>query len=461
MRATRCLVRSRNSAIPLTLVDEAGFLAWKRAAPAAHRRWTEALGFSARPGTSCVLPSPDGSIAQALAGVPASVGLWDTAALPGALPAGVYRLDPEPPADLATRVALAWSLATYTYETYKKSTARPAELVWPAQADRAAVARTAAGVYLVRDLVNAPAEELGPGELAAQARSLARAHGARCTVIRGDDLLAKNYPGVHLVGRAASREPRLIDLRWSGSARGKKITLVGKGVVFDSGGLDIKPAAGMKIMKKDMGGAAHVLALAEMIMAAKLPVRLRVIVPAVENAISGNAFRPLDVYRTRKGLTVEVGNTDAEGRLVLADALAEADGDDPDLLIDFATLTGAARIALGADLPAFFTRDDRLALALGEQATSTADPVWRLPIHAAYRDQLESPVADLNSAPEGGYGGAITAALFLAEFVRPATPWIHIDVMAWNQRSKPGRPVGGEAMGLRAVYGLVESLVRG
>ena len=459
VRPTRCLVKSRKTVVPLTLVAEPAFDRWRESASASQKRWIEETKFTARSGTICLLPGADGRLERVLAGVPAPIGLWDTAHLPTQLPAGTYRLDPTPSPEESTRVALAWALATYTFETYKTSPLSFAELVWPEGVDRASVSQAAAATYHVRDLINTPAEDLGPAELAAYARALAREHGARCTVIRGEALLEKNYPSVHIVGRAASREPRLIDLRWSGSPRGKKITLVGKGVVFDSGGLDIKTAQGMKTMKKDMGGAAHVLGLATMIMSAKLPIRLRVLVPAVENAISGNAFRPMDVIRTRKGLTVEVGNTDAEGRLVLCDALTEADRESPDLIVDFATLTGAARIALGPDLPAFFSRDDRMAADLARCAVEVSDPVWRLPIHAPYRELLESPVADLNNAPEGGYGGAITATLFLAEFVRSATPWIHVDLMAWNLRQKAGRPVGGEAMGMRAMYALIEAMV--
>jgi leucyl aminopeptidase len=301
--------------------------------------------------------------------------------------------------------------------------------------------------------VNTPAEDMGPAELAAAARSLARAHGARAAVITGDALLQRNYPTIHAVGRASARAPRLIDLRWG--AKGPRITLVGKGVCFDSGGLDLKPAAGMEIMKKDMGGAAHVLGLAGMIMAAKLPVRLRVLIPAVENSVSGNAFRPLDIIRTRKGLTVEVGNTDAEGRLVLCDALAEAMTEKPDLVVDCATLTGAARVALGPDLPAMFANDDATAEALLRHGLAEDDPLWRLPLHAGYRTMLDSKIADMNNVSSGSFAGAITAALFLEAFVDAAVPWVHLDLYAWNPRAKPGRPEGGAAMGLRALYALI------
>ena len=337
------------------------------------------------------------------------------------------------------------------------ATSKPgAKLVVPKNADPLLAESLADAVHLVRDLINTPANDMGPSGLAAAARKVARAHGAKVSVTIGDALLKKNYPLVHAVGRASSDAPRLIDLRWGG--KGPKVTLVGKGVCFDSGGLDLKPASGMLLMKKDMGGGAHVLGLADMIMGAKLPLRLRVLVPAVENAVSGDAFRPLDVLKTRKGLTVEVGNTDAEGRLVLGDALSEAARENPDLIVDFATLTGAARVALGTEVPAFFTDRDSLADALMRHAARESDPLWRLPLHKPYRRLLDSKVADLNNVSSGSFGGAITAALFLAEFVGSEAPWVHFDLMAWNLSDRPGRPQGGEAMGLRAVYGVVAEL---
>ena len=292
---------------------------------------------------------------------------------------------------------------------------------------------------------------MGPEELAGAASSLAAKHGARCSVIVGDDLLARNYPAIHAVGRASTREPRLIDIVW-GEVDHPKVTLVGKGVCFDSGGLNLKPSAGMKLMKKDMGGAANMLGLAHMVMSAGLPVRLRVLIPAVENSVSGNALRPLDVVPTRKGLTVEIGNTDAEGRVILADALCEAASEEPALLIDFATLTGAARVALGVELPALFSNDDALADALQAHGKAESDPLWRLPLWQPYRRHVESTVADLTNAPESPFAGAITAALFLAAFVDPVPSWAHVDLMAWNTEPRPGRPKGGEAMGMRAVY---------
>jgi leucyl aminopeptidase len=346
-------------------------------------------------------------------------------------------------------------LACYQFTRFRSRNARVwPRLLWPAAADRGHVARTAGAIAMTRDLVNTPAGDMGPEELADAAAALAGSTGALFRTIVGDALLQENFPAIHAVGRASPRAPRLIDLRW-GADTAPKVTLVGKGVCFDTGGLDLKSSANMKLMKKDMGGAALVLGVARMIMDARLPVRLRVLIPAVDNAVSGNAFRPLDVLATRKGLTVEIGNTDAEGRLVLADALAEADREKPDLLIDVATLTGAARTALGPELPALFTADDALAAQLLAAGDEEADPLWRLPLWKPYRRMLDSKVADIINASDSPHAGAITAALFLQEFVSPGTAWAHLDVFAWNPSSRPGRPEGGEAIGLRALYGAI------
>ena len=452
--------------VPITPLAKAELDRWLKGGPAAEAAWVKAAGFKAEPGALCLVPGAGGALARVLAGIDPDDDLWSYAGLPGRLPAGTpggapggrYLLDTDLTPEVATRAALGWALGSYAFTRYRKSERRFATLAWPAGADKGAVQRAMEATYLVRDLINTPAGDMGPAELAAAAATLARRHKAKVSVTTGAALLKKNYPAIHAVGRASARAPRLIDLRWG--AKGPRVTLVGKGVCFDSGGLDLKSAAGMKLMKKDMGGAAHVLGLASMIMAARLRLRLRVLAPAVENSVSGDAFRPLDVLATRKGLSVEVGNTDAEGRLVLCDALAEADREDPDLIVDFATLTGAARVALGTDLPAMFCNDDGVAGALLAQGLAARDPVWRLPLHRPYRVQLDSQVADLNNISSGPYGGAITAALFLAEFVRPETPWVHFDVMAWNLSSRPGRPEGGEAMGLRATYGLIEELAR-
>lgn len=448
--------RAAKDAVTITPLTKAELAPWLKKQGAATRRWVESLGFEAQPGRHALLPDKDGRLQRVLLGRDEADDLWPYGALPTALPKGSYRLDDSLATEAASRAAFGWALGGYAFTRYKAADRPVATLVWPKGVDKAAVTRAAEATFLVRDLINTPAEDLGPPQFAEAAKAVAKTYDAKVSVITGEALLKRNYPTIHTVGRAAERAPRLIDLRWGD--KGPRVTLVGKGVCFDSGGLDIKSAAGMKLMKKDMGGAAHVLGLAQMIMAAKLPLRLRMMIPAVENSISGNAFRPLDVIKTRKGLTVEVGNTDAEGRLILCDALAEADGEAPDLLVDFATLTGAARVALGSELPALFCNDDATAEALLRHGKALQDPLWRLPLHQPYRALLDSKVADLNNISEGGYGGAITAALFLEAFVAKATAWIHIDVMAWNLAAKPGRPAGGEAMGLRAVYGLIEDL---
>ncbi len=428
---------------------------WRAGAPSEAAAWVATVGFAAKPDEHCLVPGAGGRLAQVLLGVDVARDAWAYAGLPAALPAGDYRLADGVDASTATDAALGWALGAYRFTRYKEAKGTLARLVWPAACDRGRVETLAAAIGLTRDLINTPAEDMGPAELADAAVALAAANGGACGVIVGDELIAEGYPMIHAVGRAAARAPRLIDLTW-GAADARKVTLVGKGVCFDSGGLDLKSAGGMKLMKKDMGGAAHVLGLARAIMAAGLPVRLRVLVPAVENSVAGNAVRPLDVIGTRKGLTVEIGNTDAEGRLVLADALTEADAEAPELIVDCATLTGAARVALGTELPALFTPDDALAADLLRHAAVEQDPLWRLPLWAPYRAQLDSKVADLNNISDGPFGGAITAALFLEHFVTETAAWAHLDMMAWNLKARPGRPVGGEAMGLRALFAMIE-----
>lgn len=442
---------------PLIAVTAGNLKAWLAKQSPRTKAWVEASGFKAAPHSQCLIPGTKGEVACALAGIGDPADPFAYAGLPSALPKGRYRFDSEPEAGQADAAALGWALGSYAFTRYRKPSQTFAELVWPKRADRGEVTRLAEAVYLVRDLINTPAGDLGPTQLAEAAKDLAKRHGAKTKVIVGDDLLKRNYPAIHAVGRAAADAPRLIDMRWGGS--GPRVTLVGKGVCFDSGGLDLKPAAGMKLMKKDMGGAAHVLGLAHAIMDAGLPLRLRVLIPAVENAVSGNAFRPLDVLSTRKGLTVEIGHTDAEGRLILCDALTEAQSESPDLIVDFATLTGAARVALGPELPAMFCNHDPTAEALERHAAEQGDPLWRLPLHQAYKSQIDSKVADLNNVSSQPFAGAIIAALFLERFVEPKTPWVHFDIMAWNPSGKPGRPEGGEAMGLRAVLALIKERV--
>jgi len=418
--------------------------------------WLESTGFTGAVGQVAMLPGENGRLARVFVGADAKDWLWALGDLPTRLPAGRYELDGTSDKRQATRAALGWALGSYAFTRYRKRERKAIDLVWPKAADRDLVEHTAEAIFLVRDLVNTPAADLGPAELADAAKALAKKHKAKFDVIVGEALLKKNFPMVYAVGKGSARAPRLIDFSW-GPAKAPRVTLVGKGVCFDSGGLDLKPSSGMKMMKKDMGGAAHALGLASMIMAAKLPVRLRVVIPAVENMVSGNSFRPLDVIPTRKGKTVEIGNTDAEGRLILADALTLADGDKPALMIDFATLTGAARVALGPDLPAMFTDDEKLAGDLAQHAAAEADPMWRLPMWPGYRSGLDSKVADLNNISDSGFAGAIYAALFLKEFVSDTKSWVHFDLYAWNARTRPGRPEGGEAMTLRALFALIEA----
>lgn len=419
--------------------------------PDAARAFALAAGFKGEAGKLLVVPAPDGTMAGFVFGV-SQTDLFGAGALPGLLPAGcTVRLEGAFP----RTAALAFGLGTYRFDRYKSKKAAPtAKLTLGAEDDAEALSRTLAAVTLVRDLVNTPANDMGPEDLEAAAHALAAEHGATVSVTTGEDLLARNFPLIHAVGRAATRAPRLIDMQWGDPAH-PKVTLVGKGVCFDTGGLDIKPSSGMLLMKKDMGGAAHALGLAHLVMARGLKVRLRVLIPAVENAIAGDAFRPGDILPSRKGISVEIGNTDAEGRLVLADALALADEETPDLMIDFATLTGAARVALGPHLPPAYTDDDTLAADLARHAAAQNDPLWRMPLWKPYASMLESKVADINNAGAGGFAGSITAALFMARFVEAAKAWLHLDIYAWNPSARPGRPEGGEAQTIRALDALL------
>ena len=437
-------------AIPLILITENDFGDWLPQQAPSTQRWVKSCGFKAKPGTLCLVPDARQQLACVVCGVRAG-DIWALGGLPTHLPSGSYTLSSEQEPDVLERLGLGWLLGAYQFKRYKEREAFEAWLALPETCDLAHIRRQAEAIALVRDLINTPAENMMPEHLATAASELAERYDAAFTQIVGDELLRQNYPTVHAVGRASTHPPRLLDLRWGDSAH-PKVTLVGKGVCFDSGGLDIKPANGMRLMKKDMGGAAHVLGLAQAIMDAALPVRLRVLIPAVENAVSGNAFRPGDVIRTRQGLSVEIDNTDAEGRLILCDALSEAATEKPDLLIDYATLTGAARVAVGTDMPAYFCTERSLAADLLLHSEHEQDPIWQLPLHRPYRDMLDSKIADIANSSSSGYAGAVTAALFLQEFVPAGVPWVHFDLMAWNIRSRPGRPEGGEAMGWRAVY---------
>jgi len=440
------------STVPLIPVGPSTVETVAKELPPGTEGWIKATGYRAKPGSVLLLPGGEaGRMAGALVGVEDNDDIWSWGGAAQALPAGTYRIEGSLPADSANRAALGWALGSYAFTRYKQNDRPARNLVWPTEADRIYVAAMATATSLVRDLINTPAADMGPADLAEAAGNLAREFGAEFITTVGDQLLERNYPAIHAVGRAAAVAPRLIDMSW-GNADHPKVTLVGKGVCFDTGGLDLKPSRGMALMKKDMGGAATVLGLARMIMMTDLPIRLRVLVPAVENSVSGNAMRPRDILQTRKGLTVEIGNTDAEGRLVLADALAEAMEDKPDLVLDFATLTGAARSAVGAGIAAMFSPDDSLAEALYRNGVAEDDPVWRMPLWKPYRRLIDSKVADINNSGDSPFAGAITAALFLAEFVDDGVPWAHFDIMAWNPAARPGRPEGGEAMAMRAAF---------
>ncbi len=445
------------SARTIHVTDKQGFDAWLAAQPPRARAAAAAQKLKPVGYASAILPGDDAddwSVVTVVANID-DFSSWCLAKLAETLPEGAYRLASGSPGP----APLGWLLAQYRFDRYKKDDKAtcPRVLLSDEPARIESFVQIAEAVALVRDLVNTPAADMGPPQLEAEAAQLAKAYDATLVVTRGGEL-ETGYPMIHAVGLAASRDfaPRLIELEWGNPAH-PRLAIVGKGVCFDSGGLDIKPSSGMRLMKKDMGGAAHALALARLVMAARLPVRLHLLIPAVENAIAGNAFRPGDVLTSRQGLTVEIANTDAEGRLVLGDALTKAGEGDPALIIDFATLTGAARVALGPDLPATFSNDDDLATAVLAAGLATDDPLWRLPLHAGYEEMLKSDIADLNNSPDGGFAGSITAALFLQRFVPEGTPWLHLDTFAWRPAAKPGRPKGGEALGLRAIWVMLQS----
>ncbi len=444
------------SGVPVTFVTAANWAEVRARLDARARAFADSAGFEPRAGRHLLLPGPDGTLAGVLFAIESANGPhpdpFRAGALPSLLPARTYRFAEAPPD--ARLAALAFALGTYRFGRYRKSDEQSARLEVPEGVDIEDLTRIVEGVFLARDLINTPANDMGPAELEQAARTLANRHGATLNAIVGEDLLTQNFPLIHAVGRAADRAPRLVDMTW-GDPSHPKITLVGKGVCFDTGGLDIKPESGMLNMKKDMGGAASMLALAHMLMSRRVKIRLRVLIPAVENSISGSAFRPRDIYRSRKGITVEIGNTDAEGRLILADAFALADEEQPELIADMATLTGAARVALGTEVVPFYTDDDALAGELAQHAQAQCDPLWRMPLWRPYDQLLESKVADVNNVSSGGFAGSITAAMFLRRFVTAAKAWLHCDIYAWNQTTRPGRPEGAECQAARALYALL------
>jgi leucyl aminopeptidase len=446
--------------IPLHAVGSAGLERFLGSCSTKVLHWLKTTGFTARDGDLVLVPGEGDRLAAAVLGLGAMRDPHALALFSERLPSGFYALGDVPPELGGARAAYAWAIGSYSFDRYRARAAKKRvnvpRLVLSPGMDGERISRIAEGIFLARDLINTPSNDMGPDELEAAAAELAHRFGARLRVTKGDELLSANYPMIHAVGRASTRAPRLIDFTW-GEEKHPKVTLVGKGVCFDTGGLDIKTSSGMATMKKDMGGAASALGLAQMIMAANFRVRLRVMIPAVENSIAGSAFRPGDVLSSRKGLTVEIGNTDAEGRLVLADALADADTETPDLLVCIATLTGAARMATGMELPPFFTDDEMLAADLMRHAEAEHDPVWRLPLWRSYEPTIESPIADLTNAPDYGLAGAITAALFLDRFVATAKSFVHFDIPAWTDRPKPGRRKGAEANVIRTLHALIES----
>ncbi|GHD68999.1 cytosol aminopeptidase [Luteimonas padinae] len=437
---------------PLHLVSKDGLGAWREAQPQTVIAWLDAHGFDASAGSCMVVPGSDGTPAAAVLGIGDALDPCAYAHAPRALPAGDWSPAGDLDADVLRALQLGWGLGSYDFDRYRK--AKPARARLALAATDAETLDVLAATVRVRDLVNTPTQDMGPDQLEAVARGIAEAHGARFEAITGDALLEQNFPAIHAVGRASHRAPRLLALRWGEDAH-PHVAIVGKGVCFDTGGLDLKPADGMRNMKKDMGGAAHAIALAELLMARKLPLRFTLLVPAVENAIGPDAFRPGEVIATRTGVSVEIDNTDAEGRVILGDALAYAGEQSPDLVLDFATLTGAARIALGPDLPALFSNDDALAQAWLDAGTQARDPLWRMPLWRPYLRYLTSKVADLANAGSK-MAGSVTAALYLERFVPKDMPWAHLDTYAWNDSDRPGRPAGGEALGLRAAYGMLK-----
>ena len=441
----------QKAAVPILVTDSKKWPKLLAALTPAERRWAEGCTFDGAANTFCALPDPKGAVARVLAGVRDADDPFALAALPLKLPKGRYVLGKGPVQVTPENAAFAWDLGSYQFTRYKKAKRKAAELQLESSGRVREALGMAEAIRLVRDLVNTPTEDLGPAELSDAVREQAELFGGKFDEWVGDELLERNFPAIHAVGRAAARAPRLLEVKW-GDPGDPRLAIVGKGVCFDTGGLDIKTAEGMRLMKKDMGGAAHALALARLVMQHKLPVRLHLLIPAVENAIAGNAFRPGDVIRTRAGQSVEIGNTDAEGRVILCDALAYAVEQKPRTIIDFATLTGAARVALGPELPVLFCNDEKLATRLAAAADALDDPIWRLPLWRNYRRFFDSDIADFNNSGRGGYAGAIVGALFLDYFVPEDIAWAHFDVFSWNDVSRPGRPAGGEAQGLRATF---------
>ena len=439
----------RETAVPIIPVIQTEFTQWLAGQDERVYNWAHTTGFQAESAQFGLFCNGNGELESVFVGMADAEDLFVFGELSAKLPKGIYRIDTDFSSEQMELALIAWGLGHYQFTLYKPGKNCEAELEIEKLPEH--IENMVASIFFVRDLINTPTEDMGPADLAEAAVSLAEEFSADISQIIGDDLLNKGFPAIHAVGRASDHAPRLIDMKW-GDKKNPKLTLVGKGVCFDSGGLDLKPSSAMRLMKKDMSGAAHCLGLASMIMHAKLPVRLRVLIPAVENAVSGGAYRPGDVIATRSGLNIEIGNTDAEGRVVIADALAEASTENPDLLIDFTTLTGAASVALGEEIGVMFSNDDAIANDLLQISEKLQDPLWQLPLYQPYNKLIESKIAHLSNTASSKYGGAITAALFLQHFVAENIPWLHFDLMAWNDKAKPGKPEGGEAQTLRAVF---------
>ncbi len=446
--------QSSDATCPIYLIEQEGCSDWLQTQSQTTQDWAASTEFSAKKAQICMIPGSDGSVSAVLVGLGSEAtrnrSRFLLAQAAPRLPAGDYAIASDHSSAFLEEQALGWLLSQYCFDRYASRPAHKARLVCPDGLDSARLEIIANGEALTRDLINTPASDMGPSDLEKAARDLSAQHDAKISVTTGPDLLTQNFPMIHTVGRASADAPRLLDISWGDT--GPQLVLVGKGVCFDTGGLNIKPGSSMGLMKKDMGGAAAVLGLADMIMGAKLKLRLRLLIPAVENAIDGSAFRPQDILTSRKGLTVEINNTDAEGRLVLADALALADETPPDLMICMATLTGAARVAVGPDLAPFYTDDDAFAQSLGDAAAAVADPVWRMPFHTPYEPMIEPGIADLDNAPKGGFAGSITAALFLRRFVTDTPRFAHFDIYGWQPSAAPARPVGGVGQGTRAIF---------
>lgn len=444
------------NSIPIIPLHAENLNGWLGSQDEMTRLWAQQQPFLAAPDTTLLLPDSSGKLRAVLAGCDPRFPIWSIAHLPALLPAGKYRLDADWTADKQAEAALGFLLAQYQFTAYKKIERKKLSLAVGADVPLETIQRRYEAIAFVRDLINTPPNDMHPPALADAAKTMAKRVGAKCSIISGDDLLKKGFPAVHAVGRASAQPSQFIEIN-HGNPDHPLVVLVGKGVTFDTGGLDIKPLSGMKLMKKDMGGAAIMLGLTQLIIEENLPIRIKTLIPAVENMIGGNAFRPQDIVPTRKGLTIEIGSPDAEGRVILADALFEGDKANPALMIDIATLTGAARTALGTELPALYSNRDEIAQEIVRCSHSSADPMWHMPLWPGYAKYLNSPIADITNSPNYNFGGSITAALFLEKFISPSTPWVHIDAYAWNPENLPGRPMGGEAMCLRGIFSYLKA----